>query len=314
MKETIIIYLLIMTFSILNAIEFGKDIPFDTDNNNTFELNFTENGSLFVQIDLPIGNLLELSIQYNESKVNESDNLESFLIYPPGKSIVIPFQKEKTFIIKLISRALPNETFNETRNDTGIIWMNPSISEIKVDLNKTYEWKYDYLIIDRHNITSCLTYSIDNAETDVIFEFNYNPNLRFINGNYITANPLKILDKNYSESGITTYEIKKGESYKIITSISNWITHANPDPEYIHFLPSFSFHFIVPEQEKKVKKFLDFSNLSRTEIVFLISIGILIIGVIVLICCIICIKNKKSDNEINKKSKYIELELENLAK
>ena len=54
MKETIIIYLLIISFSLKNAIEFGEKIYFIMkNNNNKFEFKFTEDGSLFIQIDGP---------------------------------------------------------------------------------------------------------------------------------------------------------------------------------------------------------------------------------------------------------------------
>ena len=54
MKETIIIYLLIISFSLKNAIEFGKKIYFNMKNDNTFEFKFTEDGSLFIQIEGPL--------------------------------------------------------------------------------------------------------------------------------------------------------------------------------------------------------------------------------------------------------------------
>ena len=238
MKETLIIYLLIITFSLKNAIEFGKEIPFDIDNNNSFEFTFTEDGDLFIQVDFPKYNLLTLNAQSIENSFSKTE------ISNPGKSAVIPFKKGKLVKIKL--------SYKTPSNAKGIIWMNPSISEIKVDLNQKYEWKYDYKMVRTDNITYSLTYSIDNAEKDAILEFKYNDKLK-ISGNYMAPNPLKIFHKNNYINQITTYEIKKGESYKIIVSISYWDLQISP-PTYIHFLPSFSFNFIEKESEKEGKE------------------------------------------------------------
>ena len=49
--------------------------------------------------------------------------------------------------------------------------MHLSTDEIKVDLNETYEWKYDFDGILFNNYP--MIFSIDNAERDVTFIFKY---------------------------------------------------------------------------------------------------------------------------------------------
>ena len=81
----------------------------------------------------------------------------------PGIGTVIPFVKNYNNKIKLEYPHCPGE---------GIIWFNPSSNEIKVNLNQTYEWKYDYyesyskyysiLSSDKNKII----YSVENAEKD----------------------------------------------------------------------------------------------------------------------------------------------------
>ena len=80
--------------------------------------------------------------------------------------------------------------------------MYPSTKEIKVDLNQTYEFKYDFKEYFNHNNIYRLVYSIDKAERDVILQFKYN--IFIVYKNLIAINPL-----------IANNEIKKGESYKI---------------------------------------------------------------------------------------------------
>ena len=131
MKEIILSYLLLITLSLITATEFGKEIPFDMNNNNEFEFIFEKDGNLFIQINFPKSDLLTLNIQSYDASVSESS-----LISPPGKATLIPFKKGYSIKIKL--------SYKSSSNEKGTIWMNPSTSEIKVDLNKKYEWKYDY--------------------------------------------------------------------------------------------------------------------------------------------------------------------------
>ena len=92
MKETILIFLLIITFSIANASEFPKELIFDMNNNNEFKFIFDQDGSLFIQIDFQKSNFLTLSIQSYDSIISETSD-----IIPPGKTTIIPFQKGKLF-------------------------------------------------------------------------------------------------------------------------------------------------------------------------------------------------------------------------
>ena len=233
MKNIILSYLLLTTLSLITATEFGKEISFDMNNNNEFEFIFEQNGNLFIRIDFPKSDLLTLNIQSYDASVSESS-----LISAPGKTTVIPFKQGYSIKIKL--------SYKSSSNEKGTIWMNPSISEIKVDLNKKYEWKYDYKEYRSHTIIYPLIYSIDNAEKDAIIVFKFNDKLH-IHGDYIALNPLSIFNGNYSKIGGNYFKIEKGKSYKIKASIPYWYLKKN---SYIHFLPSFSFHFIEKEPEK----------------------------------------------------------------
>lgn len=104
--------------------------------------------------------------------------------------------------------------------------MHPSTDEIKVDLNETYEWKYDVTKFVFQNYQ--IVYSIDNAERDVTFVFIYKDT---ISGETV-KNPFKVCHGEECQEDITTYDFKKGESYKIYTTV------------YDSILPSFSFHDI----------------------------------------------------------------------
>ena len=121
MKETIIIYLLIIIFSQKNATEiFDKEIIFDKNNNQVFKTTFSEDGSLFIRVDFNIANLLYIN-------VNSPMDYYNTIIEPPGLQTVIPFKKDENIVISL--------KYKSSSNEKGIIWMHPSTQEIKVDLN-----------------------------------------------------------------------------------------------------------------------------------------------------------------------------------
>ena len=179
--------------------EFGKEISFDIDNNNKFESNFSEDGSLFIRVDFNISNLLDIIIS------SSIDNY-STTIQPPGLQTVIPFKKEKNIEIYL--------KYKSASNEKGKIWMYLSTQEIKVNLNQTYEFKYDFKRTCGHQIASNLIYSIDNAEYNALLQFKYNNKL-IIDKNMNAGNPMKILDGKEYKTNITSYIINKGNSYKI---------------------------------------------------------------------------------------------------
>ena len=126
MKKIIFISLLIIIHSKTNKVEFGKEISFDQ-NNNKFELTFQEEGALFIYVTFGIRDMLILHWSCTSDKVN---------VYPPGIALVFPFHKGNTCVITL--------EYKSTSIEKGKIWMNPSTNEIKVKLNKIYEFKYDF--------------------------------------------------------------------------------------------------------------------------------------------------------------------------
>ena len=71
-----------------NVFEFGKTKQFDENKNTKFDFNFTEDGSLFVEVNFPKSNLVTLVIISYDESVSES-----ILINPPGISTVVPFKK-----------------------------------------------------------------------------------------------------------------------------------------------------------------------------------------------------------------------------
>ena len=129
--------------------EFGKEISFDINNNNTFKTTFSEDGSLFIRVDFNTSNLLDIIITSLDDNYNKT-------IEPPGLQTVIPFKKDK--FIRIILK------YKSNSDETGIIWMYPSTQEIKIDLKQTYEFKYDFKRTCGHQITSQMIYSIDNAD------------------------------------------------------------------------------------------------------------------------------------------------------
>ena len=207
MQKIILLTLFILTCSKLNAVEFDKEIPFDR-NNNEFEFPTQSDGSLFLSITFPASGILSLQFGCGSSAISRIDG--------PGEGIILSFRSEMTCKLVLYYGGDPSS------NVTGTIWMHPSTEEIKVDLNETYETKYDFN--DLFDTNDSMIFSIDNAERDVTFIFKYKEE---------AENPFEICHGEECIKNITTYDFKKGESYKI------YAKHIQVDNIWV--FPSFSF-------------------------------------------------------------------------
>ena len=73
--------------------------------------------------------------------IDKDDIYQSIEISPPGKSGFIQFEKGDSVKVKLI--------YKSSINEKGVIWMNPSTNEIKVDLKQTYQWKYGFTYLNK---------------------------------------------------------------------------------------------------------------------------------------------------------------------
>ena len=217
MKKILLLYLLIITISLKNAVEFGKEITFSRNNNNLFEFTFNQYGLLFVQIDFPKNNLLELKA---ESKVQSKYFEQLIQVTKPGISAVIPFDPNKPVKI-ILSYINPSD-------EKGIIWMNPSTVEIKVDLNKKYEWKYDFSGDINCSPHYKLIYSIDKAEKDMILQFKYNENIYIPSYNYggiHVNNPLKICPGGDFAQSVGLIKFVKENLIKFILLLNMFLFH-----------------------------------------------------------------------------------------
>ena len=136
--------------------------------------------------------------------------------------------------------------------------MHPSTQEIKIDLNQTYELKYDYKRTCEHQITSSLIYSIDNIEYNILLEFKYNEKL-IVDKNINASNPLNIWDGKEIKTDIINYEMSKGESYKIYIN-THIFALKNKASEYIQYLPKFSLNFFYLEENPELGKEIYFDR------------------------------------------------------
>ena len=303
MRNIIYISLIIIALSKVNKIEFAKEIPFDI-NNNEFELTFSDNGTLFISVTFEYSYCLNLTIFFKEYK-------REFKVIPPGISTVVPFVKNYNNKIKL-------EYNNSCLDKKGLIWMNPSTNEIKVNLNQAYEWKYDYFEshteytqILNSNINK-LTYSIDNARNNALLKFKYND--RFTTKPRITLkippNPLKVCHKEQCKNKITTYEIKKGESYKIYVNVKNIkATFHTSIYKYNYILPSFQLNFTEEQNDKNIVS----NSISTKFIAIFIIVGILLIIGLGIGIYLICRKTHKANEENHNIIDNIEFELDNIG-
>ena len=217
MQKIILLSLLVLACSRLNEVEFGKDLYFDI-NNNKFEFTSQTSGALFVSAKMRVYNLVELH-------VSDGSSSESHSINKNGAGTIMFLNKGRTYKIEL--------RYYRSSSKNGTVWINPSTNEVKVDLNKIYKWKYDYDGMFYYRDLN-LTYSIDNAEKNVKFIFEYKNEI----GGQKVNNPFEICHGNECKKDISTYDFIKGESYKIYVRGT------------AQYFPSFSFRDIdKPDEE-----------------------------------------------------------------
>ena len=223
MKKMLLISLF---FLVSSEIEFGKEIPYNTEQDFAFKFDYEGNGPLFIYVTCKTNNNLEIAYSVGGNTGRSSINR-------PGEGIVIDPSSGKTYQIALIKT-------NDLK-DNGNIWVNPSTNEIEVNLNKKYEIKFPFVA---HSITSDqeglyqLVYVIKNAEKDANFNFQYSQNVE--DEKVTIPNPFQICHGNDCKSdNIESYKFTKGESYKI------YVKAQKVDDEYGSFtdyvLPPFSF-------------------------------------------------------------------------
>ena len=233
MKNIIYVSLLIIAFSKINIIEYGKDIPFDI-NNNEFELTFNEAGALLVSVTFGTPDILKLNMIFKGNEYN-------YPVSPPGLGTIMLFKPNDINKIKL--------EYLSPSNENGTIWLQPTTEEIQIKLNQTYQWKYNLKAYFTQNKIYQLVYSINKSEKDAILEFKYDNNFN-VENNIIAPNPLKICHGEICNNSITTYNITKGESYKIYITLKIFQKINKYVPVLIIYLPSFSFNFIYQEEKK----------------------------------------------------------------
>ena len=294
MKTFIFIFLLIITLSKINTQEYRKEIIFDK-NIDGIRLNFPEDGAILVYVKMNYSDLVIV------------DTLrKSKLIQKPGVGLLDTFESGRNNYVRL--------TYRDSSNEKGIVWILPSTYEIKVNLNETYQWEYDIKqsCLDSKKLPYKFTYSIDNAEKDVILQFKYNDKFQIDNG-LVASNPLSICHGEQCQNDTTTYEIKKGESYKLYINVKNFKS------DYWYFyLPSFSFNFInlVNDSSKDPIGYSKepVSYLNKKNIIFII-VAILLVVLIGVTISKLCGKKEKEKikeniNQFFKKTETIKFELD----
>ena len=238
MKKYILISLLILAASKNIVIEYGKEVPFDK-NNNIFQFDSGRSDAVFIHI------VYGSSDSLNFIMTNSKDSIQTG-ITSPGRGFIFSVDKDDTYTIRL-------EYSNPNSNANGTIWVNPMNNEIKVNLTNKYEWKFDYEDTDRKEAN--LIYSIDNCEKNVTFEFKYNSKMKLRDGSF-AKNPFWVFHGASGEGSVTTYNFKEGESYKIEARV---IKNSFDSAQY-YILPSFKFHDINKKDDEESDTDSDFDD------------------------------------------------------
>jgi hypothetical protein len=142
----------------------------------------------------------------------------------PGIGLIYEIKKDNSYTIEL-------RYTNTTEDEKGTIWINPSWRELKVDLNKAYEWKFNFATEYRAS-ESKLIYSVDNADKSAKFNFTYSKELR-----QDLPNPFEVCHGQDCKNNIETYDFEKGQSYKIYVKVAKMKDGILDN----YYLPSFKF-------------------------------------------------------------------------
>ena len=192
MKSLIIISLFLLISSKLEEIEFGKDLLFE--NGKSFSFTAEKDGYVFIKI-----------LYDGPNRVNYTQQIGGIqskgFFSEPGISEISKISKGSLFKI----------TFNLEPNEKGKFWINPSWNELKVDLNRTYEWPIEYGSISK--LETSLTYTVDNAVQKAKFDFTYEKKSRKL------PNPFRVCHGQDCKDNVVTYDIEKGQSYKIYIKV-----------------------------------------------------------------------------------------------
>lgn len=215
MQKLIFLSLLFLITSKLNTIEYAKEIQFDMENNQ-FEFTAEQDGGIFIYAVFGKSDIVKLIFQAKGGDA-EID------VTAPGSSRILGISQGETYKILL--------NYTQESDEKGFIWVNPSYNEIKVDLTKKYEWKFDYA--DLMGAESKLVYSIDNADKKVTYKFKYNEKV----ADKTIPNPFEVCHGTDCKTDIKTYDFEKGQSYKINAKVQK--VGESEYPDYV--LPAFSF-------------------------------------------------------------------------
>ena len=202
MSKLILISLLILAASKKLVIEFGQEVPFDK-NNNIFRFDTGNSNAVFIHI------VYGASDKLNFKMSNGAGSSATSQISNPGAGLIYSVSNGYTYTITL-------NYSNPISDAKGLIWINPSSNEIKVNLTKKYEWKFDYAKIS--GAETKLIYAINNSEKKVTFNFKYNSKMKLYDGSPV-QNPFEVCHGTDCKSSLSTYDFEEGESYKIYVKV-----------------------------------------------------------------------------------------------
>ena len=242
MRSFILLALFLLISSKTNDIDYYKEINFDKDTKE-FKFILSKTGMVFFHVVYDGSSQVEFKISNDEET---SVSKSSFT--KPGHSYITSLSKGITYTL----------TITCPSGSKGTFIMNPEWNEVNVDLSKMYQWKFDISGLTGDE-SAKLIYSIDNADKDVTFKFEYNKKLRDD-----LPNPFEVCHGEDCKDNIANYKFEKGQSYKIYVKVAKLKDGIMEK----YYLPSFKFGDLNGDWS--------FSFNLRTNI-WIISLGLLLI-------------------------------------
>ena len=195
-KILLTIFLFILVSSKNKVIEFGKNTTFDKDNKE-FEFTYDQPDIFFIQTNYNHKLGLKFFIDGTQHYQYISDK--------GGVGFITSQHNAASYKIIL-------ET---DLNDNGTIWVNPSKNELKLDMIEKVEWKFN-ITNDNYGPESKLTYVIDRVAKSKTIDFKYSNEIKDrYNKTIKVPSPFQVCSEGNCKDNISTYDFKKGYSYKI---------------------------------------------------------------------------------------------------
>ena len=218
-------FLVLLAFvSSVTVPELQFDVETDADETtNSFEIPYSsEIKSMILYVYHDNSQTISVSIE-------TSKETSTMLVISPGTGMILSFKDNKSITFTI--------SFPSTTNKKAKVLLKDIAKEINIDLTKKYELPFAYAMFMEKTEIGNITYSVQKLSKDVSFSFRYEQSFTYQGNTIRFNNPFKICNGNDCQEGVTSYDFKKGQTYKIYIKLTSSYMFF-----YLYGFPKISFY------------------------------------------------------------------------